>query len=483
MDCTIVIPVFNGESKIAKCIQAAQASAAGLDFEIIVVNDGSTDSTAAVLEDITSASQQVKAIHQQNSGWASRPRNVGLASATGEYVYFLDSDDYLTPGSLKRAVHFAKSVQSDISLVKITSEKRKLHEDVFAETTVEPRLYTLVRSNFVFKLWRTSFLKENNLTFDESLRRLEDAVFCFTAYSLTSKISIYADEDVCLMDRFSDGNHISASNIDWEVYPQTVFKALDPLLKSTFNPDDIERAVADFIRRVALTRLNEPWSAMPIKNRYGLAKSSMRIVSRYFDSEQASKVFSGINILKAICAINGDYVGLHRIARNRRTRSVLNVALTAVNRGRVAFAVSVAGRSGLERLMPDSVENSPIHCVLAPEQKGAELIEVMLEAQPTQGTYSVELPVNKMVPERNYYIRISAMDSTGDAYESTYPQRDPSGKFPEIRQLQSGRVNIHVKGFNRIIVSKPRRWESISRMVEVLTRNVKYVVFNQGPRA
>ena len=94
---SVITPVYNGESYIAKAINSLLSQTLG-DWELIVVNDGSTDSTPQILEGFSD--QRIRIIQQQNSGEA-RARNVGLNSAGGEYVAFLDADDSYFPNALE----------------------------------------------------------------------------------------------------------------------------------------------------------------------------------------------------------------------------------------------------------------------------------------------------------------------------------------------------------------------------------------------
>jgi glycosyltransferase involved in cell wall biosynthesis len=103
---SIIIPVFNGQDTIAAAIDSALAQKFGGDIEVIVVNDGSTDSTSSVLDAYRG---QVTVLDRVNGGPAAA-RNAGVRASHGEYVAFLDSDDIWMPGKLERT---AAKLQSD----------------------------------------------------------------------------------------------------------------------------------------------------------------------------------------------------------------------------------------------------------------------------------------------------------------------------------------------------------------------------------
>jgi glycosyltransferase involved in cell wall biosynthesis len=93
-----IIPVYNGEATVARAIDSALTQRFDGTLEVVAVNDGSTDSTGAVLNGYGS---RIKVITQTNRGPA-RARNVGVAASSGEYLAFLDADDYWLPGFLAR---------------------------------------------------------------------------------------------------------------------------------------------------------------------------------------------------------------------------------------------------------------------------------------------------------------------------------------------------------------------------------------------
>lgn len=95
---SVVIPCYNTEVYIAQAIRSV-LNQAQCDFEIVVVNDGSTDSSAEIVQQFTSADHRVRLVEQENQG-LSAARNTGFRESKGEYIHFLDADDELLPGAL-----------------------------------------------------------------------------------------------------------------------------------------------------------------------------------------------------------------------------------------------------------------------------------------------------------------------------------------------------------------------------------------------
>lgn len=110
---SIVMPAYNAGQYIGKAIESALAQSFE-DFELLVVDDGSTDSTAAEVQRFED--QRVRYFHLENSGGPSKPRNFGIGNARGEYIAFFDSDDIILPVKLEQNVRLLNS-QPNVSLV------------------------------------------------------------------------------------------------------------------------------------------------------------------------------------------------------------------------------------------------------------------------------------------------------------------------------------------------------------------------------
>ncbi|MDH6353721.1 glycosyltransferase involved in cell wall biosynthesis [Dysgonomonas sp. PH5-45] len=114
MVISFVIPVYNTARYLEKCVDSILSQGIDEDvFEIIIINDGSTDESADVIKRLAESNRRIRAIHQQNLG-LSIARNVGIGLAQGDYIFFVDSDDYLFPGTLPQLVRYAENNPLDI---------------------------------------------------------------------------------------------------------------------------------------------------------------------------------------------------------------------------------------------------------------------------------------------------------------------------------------------------------------------------------
>lgn len=111
---SVIIPAYNAEKYIGECLDSILSQQVP-DVEIICVDDGSTDSTPDIIDRYKCLTERVKALHQKNSGQGAA-RNAGVALADGEYIKFIDADDFLMPDALERMLDVALATNADITV-------------------------------------------------------------------------------------------------------------------------------------------------------------------------------------------------------------------------------------------------------------------------------------------------------------------------------------------------------------------------------
>ena len=112
MKISIIIPAYNVEAYIEKCINSVINQTYD-DIEVIIINDGSTDNTAEIIEKYSKIDNRIKIVNKYNSG-VSDSRNVGIEMFTGDYVFFLDSDDWVEKDYIIKAVDVLEKNNIDI---------------------------------------------------------------------------------------------------------------------------------------------------------------------------------------------------------------------------------------------------------------------------------------------------------------------------------------------------------------------------------
>lgn len=199
-DVTVVVPVFNTMPYLTRCLTSIVEQTIGLTrIEIVAVDDGSTDRSGRELDRFARRHPGVfRVIHQPNSGGPAGPCNRALDVATGRYVFFLGSDDYLGPEALKRLVAAADSLAADVVAAKVVGvNSRFIYQDVFAHNASDvglsdsPLPYSLANT----KLFRRELLERHAIRYPEDLPIGSDLPFTLEACYRARRISVLADYD------------------------------------------------------------------------------------------------------------------------------------------------------------------------------------------------------------------------------------------------------------------------------------------------
>lgn len=196
---SVVIPVYNVEDYISECVQSiVQQSYKNL--EIILVNDGSMDNSILKVSEILVSDDRCRVINKENGG-LSDARNAGLNIVTGEYVCFIDSDDYLEKNFIQNL--YEASNNSDIVRASFRDTEGNIPKgwiaDMPMELTLDGReaLKMLLDNNTSFAVWsslfKVSFLKENRLGFQKGIL-LEDGDFTTRAYLKAETVTFINDK-------------------------------------------------------------------------------------------------------------------------------------------------------------------------------------------------------------------------------------------------------------------------------------------------
>ncbi len=198
---SVVVPVYNPGDHIDDCVRSLvhEQSLPRDEYEVVFVDDGSTDATPAKLDALARDHEHVRVERIENSGWSGRPRNIGIGMARGEFVLFVDNDDYITPRALERLYEVAVRDEADVVLGKVVGHGpgKLVPKGVFernrSAVTLEewPGMLWLLSPH---KLFRRAFLDEHEIRFPEGRRRLEDHVFVTHAYLHARAVSVVADE-------------------------------------------------------------------------------------------------------------------------------------------------------------------------------------------------------------------------------------------------------------------------------------------------
>ena len=193
---SIIVPVYNVEKFLERCITSLlQQDLSKNDYEIVLVNDGSTDNSLSIAEGLAAKHDNIIIISQHNKGLAAA-RNTGIRNTSGKYIMFVDSDDYLMPNVLASMVATATTQGLDIleARMKLMKADGSFSESLiqsFSPDIVYTGEYALLHdvniASVCGMLYSSHFLETNNLWFTEGMTH-EDVDFNTRCYPLATKI-------------------------------------------------------------------------------------------------------------------------------------------------------------------------------------------------------------------------------------------------------------------------------------------------------
>lgn len=202
---SLILPIYNVEKYLARCIDTL-LDEVYKDYEMILVDDGSTDKCSEICDRYSELYSFIKVIHKENGGLSSA-RDAGLEIASGKYIFWIDSDDYIKKGAL--TVLYEATKNSDYDIVKfnyVTNPEGKVSisslkageysEGYITETIVPMGLEKTSTINFSIwsHIYRREFIKENDLKFvSERIIGSEDYLYNFESYSSAKSMLVLED--------------------------------------------------------------------------------------------------------------------------------------------------------------------------------------------------------------------------------------------------------------------------------------------------
>lgn len=211
---SIIVPLYNAENNVRKCLDSILAQTLK-DIEIILVNDGSPDRSGIIAEEYKRNDSRIKVIHQSNQGVAYS-RNRGLSVAKGEYIGFVDADDWIEDSMYYEMYNLAKNNNADIVMCGYTKHSESKAFDInepiqvgtyksneILKNIIEPMIGTFDKKRISWtyrvmgSVWRNLFrrelIKSQDIYFDNSLSYSEDLLFCIECL-LKSKKVLYTNK-------------------------------------------------------------------------------------------------------------------------------------------------------------------------------------------------------------------------------------------------------------------------------------------------
>ena len=197
MKLSIIIPLYNTEKYIERCIfSVINLPLQKEEYEVIVINDGSTDSGMKIVETIAAGNNHLILINKENGGQSSA-RNIGIDTARGNYIFFLDSDDYVDGTMLCSALKYA--IENDLDMLPVSShivyENGNMYPiDFYDEIKVPISGAEFLNKFYVGEymcqyFYKSKIIKDNNLRLIENIHSSEDAEFIIRFLTYVNRLS------------------------------------------------------------------------------------------------------------------------------------------------------------------------------------------------------------------------------------------------------------------------------------------------------
>lgn len=307
IDVSVIIPVYNTELFLKDCI-ASILNQYGVSLEIILIDDGSTDSSSIICDDLACKHPNITTIHIKNSGPATA-KNKGLELAQGNYIALIDSDDTITPFMFHKMAGVGYKYDADIICCNYKQFDEKGHITNFKYTN---KIYTLnheegfihffskdkIYSQCWTKLYKREMLSKYNIKNDPGLRTDEDFIFNIRAF-LHAKKTIIIDEPLY--------NYTHRENS----------------LAHSFYKNDISTYIDNRIRRVIVTQeavKNEPtvvkeWSIIHIIMYYNELLGKVALFPTYYSDKRIIEILKFIKQNKTILNEHYKICGFSKIGK------------------------------------------------------------------------------------------------------------------------------------------------------------------------
>lgn len=203
---SIILPVYNVESYLERCVSSVLSQSFS-DFEILLVDDGSTDKSPALCDDLARQHSGIRVIHKENGGLSSA-RNGGMEAAQGQYIWFVDSDDWIEQNALEKLYRQTSGETPDMvkfDYIRVEEQSAPVHSNAAPGSyTGDDMLQRLLdraffsAGKFVLSacthIYRRDFLRQNGLTFvSERLVGSEDYLFNLQALVLARSVTVIRD--------------------------------------------------------------------------------------------------------------------------------------------------------------------------------------------------------------------------------------------------------------------------------------------------
>lgn len=227
---SIIVPVYNVQNYLSYTVDSI-ISQTYSNWELLLVDDGSTDFSPLICEDYSRKDKRIKFFRTENGG-VSRARNYGIERVQGDYIVFCDSDDLVSPNFLERLMQVQTETNADVVSCSVLNIDESCDKYIPSPsnsviTTYSVDTFNKIPETFFYvvwgKLYKRSLFFDENYRFEESLNRGEDTLFALQTL-LVSKVIVEIDDK--LINYRLRSNSLMHSNPSNSLYLQSKFRAM-----------------------------------------------------------------------------------------------------------------------------------------------------------------------------------------------------------------------------------------------------------------
>ncbi len=293
---SVIIPVYNSEKTLKRCVDSVLAQTLS-DVEIILVDDGSTDQSGQICDDLAGDFRHVKVVHKENGGLVSA-RKAGVRAATGDYVGYVDSDDWVSPDMYERLYQLASEYDADMvssgyvyeggyTSYETDTVKDGVYAGAKKKELLEQCIFNMdeqdlgIRGSLCCKLFRRSILSEVQMQIPESISYSEDKL-CVLTFLLNCK-SVYVTKE-CYYHYLMNASSMTVKpNKDYLIKVNEVYKYLCSLYDHPDFTENMRHQAELYVTQLLIKGIN---------SRMGFSVPNLMWIDTYwqYDVPEGSRV-------------------------------------------------------------------------------------------------------------------------------------------------------------------------------------------------
>lgn len=251
---SVIVPVYDVEAYLPRCVNSI-LSQSFTDFELILVDDGSPDNCGQICDEYAEKDNRVRVFHKQNGG-VSSARNLGLYNARGEWITFIDSDDYVEVDYLKELMDTQQRYQVDYVVTVKGGDSQDIELEICRdEYKLLFHKFKIDRNGYPWgKLYNAAIIKTVDLHFNERVRLGEDAMFTLLYLLETNSVTLISSDKYCYETERLGSLTKTLNSYESELAGKEEFDKIVNEIKNKLKLDEIATAELEDSQRYYIER-------------------------------------------------------------------------------------------------------------------------------------------------------------------------------------------------------------------------------------